>query len=404
MANYYYDEYGYDYLKALISECHKEGIEVHAWVELLRVKNPSGEMHDYINPNWIVSDLNGDTSACFLDPSNPDVETFLLNIISEILTNYDFDGISYDYVRYTESGNFNGYQDSGFSQNAEEDFLEQYAYDVDDLPVAVKTDNDIREDWQEFKRSSLSSLIKNISSHIKSINSDVIISVSHYGAIEGAREIYMQDVEFWCENGYIDVILPMIYSTDTFYYTETVKSFNGLNDTVLQYPGIYSLYNGNSIRTTVELIDNSALYSFGNSIFASQNVFTNTDNIIDTLTTTTHKGRAVSPTSDVNAVFDAWKKQISDRTNRIYKNYLTVLEYEIIMEFCQNSSERLNCPQNTADLLKKLEMLRTSVEAIENEAAKARLIEQIDYIYKVLDLSITRSINRQQIIDNQIFH
>ncbi|MCK7484412.1 MAG: family 10 glycosylhydrolase [Bacillus subtilis] len=39
----------------------------------------------------------------FLDPANPQVQQYLLNILAEIANNYEVDGINIDYIRYPAS-------------------------------------------------------------------------------------------------------------------------------------------------------------------------------------------------------------------------------------------------------------------------------------------------------------
>ena len=36
----------------------------------------------------------------YLDPGNPKTDDYLLSIVKEIVTNYDVDGIHFDYIRY----------------------------------------------------------------------------------------------------------------------------------------------------------------------------------------------------------------------------------------------------------------------------------------------------------------
>lgn len=388
MSRFSYDEYGNDYMLALISECHKVGIEVHAWFETLNVSAFNGEAKDYINPEWIVYNLDGDNSEDFMDPSNPEVKEFLLNIISEMLEKYDFDGISYDYIRYSESGYFEGYKDSGFSKKSIESFAEQYGYTGDDLFSDVASDESIREMWHEFKRNSISALVMEMTNHIRSIDPEIVISVSPYGHVEHAKSFYMQDVALWCEMGYVDVVLPMIFTDDIQFYCETVESFNAITDRVIVIPGVYSLYNDCSLRKTEEIFDAISSLTPGNSIFASQNVISrNTDyssEVLSVLSSSSHEGRAVSPTANVNVVFDAWRDQLLDRTERIYSKKMTEEELSLIIELCSEQIEKMTNQKDIVDLQKELDIFRSKVEVFSNPAVKERITEQIDYIYEIL--------------------
>jgi uncharacterized lipoprotein YddW (UPF0748 family) len=94
MERYSYSGYT-DYIDALIGECHKYGIEVHAWFEVLCGSDFEGNKPSYIKDNWMTTNLTGKVSS-FLDPTNEEVQQFLKDLVTEVVTKYDWDGISYD--------------------------------------------------------------------------------------------------------------------------------------------------------------------------------------------------------------------------------------------------------------------------------------------------------------------
>lgn len=89
---------GYDPLQFVVEECHKRGLECHAWVNPYRYESVvgqwSGQPGDYRtdHPDWIM-DVGG---ASILNPGKPEVTQRIVDICREIVTNYDVDGILYD--------------------------------------------------------------------------------------------------------------------------------------------------------------------------------------------------------------------------------------------------------------------------------------------------------------------
>ncbi|HML05564.1 MAG TPA: pseudomurein-binding repeat-containing protein [Methanobacterium sp.] len=69
-------------LSSIISKFQNSGIRIHAWITCFKDANG----------NWI-------------DPANATQRTFLLNSITDIVKNYNIDGIFLDYVRYSGVGN-----------------------------------------------------------------------------------------------------------------------------------------------------------------------------------------------------------------------------------------------------------------------------------------------------------
>ncbi len=399
MAAYEYGEYGNDYMLALISECHKYGIEVHAWMEFLNAGRIRGNNLSYIDPSWHVYDLEGNVDRGFLDPSNPEVREHLMAIITEMLKKYDFDGISYDYIRYSETGDFDGYIDTGFSDNSIALFREKYGYTGEDLPGDVKKDPAVREDWQSFKVENITTLVGEMTELIREVDPETVISTSPYGFIEHAKSIYMQDVADWIEKGYIDVVLPMIYTDNPETMCNAASKYLEYSDLVLQYTGVYVMYNGSGLLANQEiLIDLSELGVDGNALFASQNYITKNpkyaNEILHTFDNSTHMETAVSPTADPSEIFTAWMSLVVERCERLYLPKMTEEEILIIREFEKNIDLPLNDPREVADLLSLLLELKAQVGEFESPAVRDRLTEQIDYIYGILDLSISRYLLR----------
>lgn len=97
-------EPGYDPLEWVVEECHKRGIECHAWVNPYRYETTPGQWGnvDYRrdHPDWLLS--NG--SYVVINPGLPQVTQRIVDIIREIITNYDVDGVLFDDYFYPSGG------------------------------------------------------------------------------------------------------------------------------------------------------------------------------------------------------------------------------------------------------------------------------------------------------------
>ncbi len=97
-------EPGYDPLAFVIEEGHKRGIEVHAWVNPYRYESQAGQWSgmegDFraTHPGWILTVNN----AAIFDPGLPDVRNYITNVIKEMVTNYDIDGVLFDDYFYLQ--------------------------------------------------------------------------------------------------------------------------------------------------------------------------------------------------------------------------------------------------------------------------------------------------------------
>ena len=201
------------------------------------------------------------------------------------------------------------------------------------------------------------------------------------------------------EKGYIDVVLPMIYTDSVELLTSIANDFNAYKKQTIQYTGIYALYNKSTLKRNQEIIDALIKSEIsGNALFASQNYIIHEDEekdiVFDVLSTTTHKGRAVLPTADANDIFVAWSAQIADRCERIYYFHMSDHEKNILTEFFSSKNNFMNSVHDVELMLDKLTALRAQTVEFENRSVSNRLCEQIDYLYDVLDAWISRYIIR----------
>lgn len=104
-------EPGYDPLSFVLEEAHKRGMEVHAWINPFRFSTSKnywdGEEGDYrkTNPDWIMTyPVSGTTYNSIMNPGLPEVRQRITDIVEEIITNYDVDGIVFDDYFYAYSG------------------------------------------------------------------------------------------------------------------------------------------------------------------------------------------------------------------------------------------------------------------------------------------------------------
>ena len=99
---------GYDPLAFAIDEAHKRGMELHAWINPYRyesVKNMHGA-DDPIrknHPEWLLEY----SSSYILDPGNPEVTAYLVDVIEDIITHYNVDGVIFDDYFYPYEGTTN---------------------------------------------------------------------------------------------------------------------------------------------------------------------------------------------------------------------------------------------------------------------------------------------------------
>lgn len=194
----------WDPMQFMIDECHKRGMEFHAWINPYRVKTSlKSELaanHLYnIHPEWFVTYNN----QLYFDPALPESRRHICMVVADIVSRYDVDAIHmddyfYPYpakgVDFPDDANFARYG-GGFTNRA---------------------------DW---RRSNVNILIQKIHETIRGLKPWVKFGISPFGiyrnekndplgsktnGLQNYDDLYA-DVLLWARNGWVDYNIPQIY-------------------------------------------------------------------------------------------------------------------------------------------------------------------------------------------------
>ena len=93
---------GYDVLQFAIDECHRRGMEIHAWVVAIPIGKWNTAGCKWVRRRYpsLVKRI-GDEG--YMNPEAHGTADYIANICEEITTRYDIDGIHLDYIRYPET-------------------------------------------------------------------------------------------------------------------------------------------------------------------------------------------------------------------------------------------------------------------------------------------------------------
>ena len=182
---------GYDVLKFLIDEAHARNIEFHAWINPFRITTRSGSTATFptldpkINPDWIKDYA----TIRVYNPALPEVQKRIVDIVDDIITKYDVDGIHMDDYFYPDIGNE--------SLNDAEEF-ELYGASYANVTA--------------FRIGNVNKMVKDISDVIIKKKPNVVFSVSPTSSLRYNLESLYADVERWHDEGWLDVLIPQCYS------------------------------------------------------------------------------------------------------------------------------------------------------------------------------------------------
>lgn len=205
---------GWDPLATALAEAKKQGIQLHAWLNVFPGWRgidpaPNGTRHPWVNHrSWFMIDQRGDllrptkSFYAFLSPGNTQVRSYLASLFGEIAKNYpQLDGIHMDYIRYparNETGNFRDYSyDEESIQAYKAKYKKNPSYD--------------QPEWQRFKCEQVSATIRAIRKAIQAASPSMRLSATCSDNIHAATDEKGQDPRDWLRENLVDFITPMAY-------------------------------------------------------------------------------------------------------------------------------------------------------------------------------------------------
>ena len=196
---------GYDPLAFAIEECHRRGMELHAWVvtvpcfKIAQARRVGKKSLMNTHPSW----LRRHADSYYLDPGLPGVADYIADICQEITEHYDVDGIHFDYIRYPENP---------------ESFPDAATYKKYGKGMSKR----------EWRCANITAIARKAYERIKAVKPWVRVSCSPVGKYQdvsrysakgwAALTTVYQDAQGWLREGIMDMLCPMMYFQGNHFY------------------------------------------------------------------------------------------------------------------------------------------------------------------------------------------
>lgn len=252
-----YGEEGFGYL---ITEAKKNGIKVHAWINLLSLaQNKDADIIKEYGDSVITLDQHGRTSLqdapkdafdkyyiredqLFLEPGDERVREYAGDLVEDIIKKFSgLSGVHFDYIRYpfvvpfVPGARFASHGISyGYTEINLANFEETTGLDVRTM---ANTRGNF-EKWDAWRRDNITELMREISNRVRDLSPSLEISCTIMPDAERTYFVAFQDWTEWLKNGYADYVVAMNYTEDAKLMELRSKSLlmDGLKDKV--YIGI----------------------------------------------------------------------------------------------------------------------------------------------------------------------
>jgi uncharacterized lipoprotein YddW (UPF0748 family) len=199
----------YDPLKFAIDEAHRRGLQLHVWLNPYRVRNkgaktPAAPAHA---SRTMIESVRRYGSYLWFDPGDPAALDRFNDVLTDILTRYDIDGVHIDdyFYPYQEKG-----PDGKLIPFPDEDTYEEFGKKGHEKLE--------RDDW---RRENCNRLVEQMYETVKKHKPWVLVGISPFGiwrpghpegvaGLDSYATLYA-DAKKWLNEGWVDYFTPQLY-------------------------------------------------------------------------------------------------------------------------------------------------------------------------------------------------
>jgi len=185
---------GLDPLRYMIVKAHSLGIEVHPWFTVALRQSD-------LFPEFALQGVLEGGKLGIFDIHNPRFRARITELIVEVVSNYDVDGINLDYIRA---------MGLCLSAACRTEYYARYQRDLDMDSALFRVAPRTVPSLIEYQESTVTELVRKIADAVRAVKSHVIISADAHPEL--TDYLNGQNSVEWANRGHIDVLFRMDYA------------------------------------------------------------------------------------------------------------------------------------------------------------------------------------------------
>jgi uncharacterized lipoprotein YddW (UPF0748 family) len=209
---FYQGSDGQDILADLVTQAHHQDLMVIPWFEF-GFMVPSTSEIALNHPDWLTQQKDGNQTSisaagevAWLNPFLPEVQQFIQDLVLEIITQYDVDGIQFDdHMSLPQEFGYDDYT------------LALYTQETHKTPPANPEDSA----WVRWRANKITAFMAQLNQAVKLQKSPAIFSVSP-NYYDFAYKLQLQDWLDWVRRGIVDELIVQVYRSDLESFTQKI--------------------------------------------------------------------------------------------------------------------------------------------------------------------------------------
>jgi uncharacterized lipoprotein YddW (UPF0748 family) len=222
-----------DQVALCLAACKKYGVECHVWKVNYNMgwATDKGFAAAMKAKGRTQVNYDGSTNDRWLCPSDPENQKLEIDSMLELARKYRVDGLHFDYIRYPDS-------EGCFCPGCRQRFEKVVGTKVKRWPADLRSNDYLSEQWQDFRRRQITSVVARVSERARKLRRGIRISAAVFRNWPVDRNSIGQDWKLWCDRGYLDFVCPMDYTASSDQFRRMVRQQLPWAGKVPCYPGI----------------------------------------------------------------------------------------------------------------------------------------------------------------------
>ncbi len=193
-----------DQIADAVRWCRALGVELHVWKVNYNLANAPVEFVEKLRAEGRLQRRADGSEVLWLCPSDPRNFALERDSMLEVVRNYDVDGIHFDYIRYPDTG-------TCYCDGCRERFVRDTGVKVEEWPNDVLA-GPLSSRYTQWRRDQVTRLVRAVAEGARRIRPGVMVSAAVF-SWPGAIEWVNQDWPQWIDEGLLDFVCPMNYTT-----------------------------------------------------------------------------------------------------------------------------------------------------------------------------------------------
>ncbi len=222
-----------DQIELCLAACRKYGVQCHIWkvnynmgsaTDKAFVAQKKAEGRTQVN-------ADGSPNDRWLCPSHPENQKLEIESMLEVARKYEVDGLHFDYIRYPD-------RDGCFCPGCRARFETAIRRKIKNWPAEVRNEGELATKWLDFRRQQITTVVAAVAERARQIRPGIRISAAVFPNWPADRDAVGQDWKLWCQQGYLDFVCPMDYTSSGSHFRNMIQQQLAWAGKVPCYPGI----------------------------------------------------------------------------------------------------------------------------------------------------------------------